>query len=45
MVAVTYLWKDIIRCDNEWAEKYSVTFYMEILVKTALSIVKGKNTY
>lgn len=37
--------EDIIRCDNEWAERYSVIFYIEILVKTALSIVKGKNTY
>lgn len=37
--------EDIIRCDNEWAKRYSVSFYIEILVKTALSIVKGKNTY
>jgi len=37
--------EDIIRCDNEWADKYSVIFYIEILIKTALSIVKGKNTY
>lgn len=37
--------EDIIRCDNEWAKRYSVTFYIEILIKTALSIVKGKNTY
>ncbi|MFT4924868.1 MAG: lipopolysaccharide/colanic/teichoic acid biosynthesis glycosyltransferase [Phenylobacterium sp.] len=36
---------DIIRLDNEWAKRYSVTLYIEILVKTALSIVKGKNTY
>jgi lipopolysaccharide/colanic/teichoic acid biosynthesis glycosyltransferase len=37
--------EDIIRCDNEWAQRCSVTFYIEILIKTALSIVKGKNTY
>jgi lipopolysaccharide/colanic/teichoic acid biosynthesis glycosyltransferase len=37
--------EDIIRLDNEWAERYSVMFYIEILFKTALSIVKGKNTY
>ncbi len=37
--------EDIIRLDNEWAQRYSVALYMEILVKTALSIVKGKNTY
>ena len=37
--------EDIIRCDNEWAKRYSVVFYIEILIKTALSIVKGKNTY
>ena len=37
--------QDIIRLDNEWARRYSVVFYMEILFKTALSIVKGKNTY
>lgn len=37
--------EDIIRFDNEWAARYSVTLYIEILVKTALSIIKGKNTY
>jgi lipopolysaccharide/colanic/teichoic acid biosynthesis glycosyltransferase len=37
--------EDIIRLDNEWAKRYSVHFYFEILIKTALSIVKGKNTY
>ena len=37
--------EDIIRFDNEWAKRFSVPFYFEILIKTALSIVKGKNTY
>ncbi|MCJ8273804.1 MAG: sugar transferase [Psychrosphaera sp.] len=37
--------EDIIRLDNEWAKRFSVPFYFEILIKTALSIVKGKNTY
>jgi lipopolysaccharide/colanic/teichoic acid biosynthesis glycosyltransferase len=37
--------EDIIRFDNEWASRYCVSFYIEILIKTALSIVKGKNTY
>lgn len=37
--------EDIIRYDNEWAARYSVSFYFKILIKTALGFVKGKNTY
>lgn len=37
--------EDIIRLDNEWADKYSISLYIQILFKTVLSIIKGKNTY
>lgn len=37
--------EDIIRFDNEWVQRYSVALYFQILFKTVLSIIKGKNTY
>lgn len=35
----------VIVLDNEWAARYSVVFYCEILFRTVFSIIRGKNTY
>ena len=36
---------EVIRLDNEWARRYGVMFYCEILVRTVFSILGMKNTY